>query len=98
MKVLGPLHYRGVLHQTMGCGVNSQPMTEKRVVENKGETCVKTRLVEGILRGRPHVALSVDGVCDKQAAVNCVTSGVIKPWLNKEEEKKKLGSEWQNIP
>lgn len=57
---------------------------------------MKTHVVEGILGGQSHVALSIDGVCDKQVAVNCMTSDAIKWSLNK--EKNKVSSEWHNIP
>lgn len=55
---------------------------------------MKIHQVEGILRGRPHVTLSVDGVWNKQVMDNYVTSGVIKRSFTKT----KLGSERQNIP
>lgn len=50
---------------------------------------MKTHIVEGIFRGRPHVPLSVDGVWDKQ--VYCMTFGVIKRWSKKKKKSVQSG-------
>lgn len=64
MEVLGQLGYRGVLTTRVALLIVSQSQKG-----SLGETGMNTHEVEGILRGRPHVALSVDGVWDKQAII-----------------------------